>query len=171
MKVGGISQNAYIGNQGAQTQERPVHNPNIQPKHFASPQDKLNMLKDMVGEKELYRLGVIQCESCENRRYQDGSNDPGVSFKAPGKIDPVESAAVVMSHEMEHVSNERAKAEAEDRQVISQSVQLFTSVCNECGRAYVSGGETKTVTGSKPDNDFLGIDEDLLKGLYVDERK
>lgn len=55
-----------------------------------------------------------------------------------------------MSHEQEHVGNEQANARQEGREVISQSVRLFTSVCPECGKAYVSGGETRTTTASKP---------------------
>lgn len=98
--------------------------------------------------KALKRLGAIECQTCKNRTYQDGSNDPGVSFKAPGHIDPASSGAVVMGHEQEHVANEQAKASMEDRRVVSQSVRLFTAVCPECGRVYVSGGETRTVTAS-----------------------
>jgi hypothetical protein len=100
--------------------------------------------------QRLKRTGQIECQACKERKYQDGSNDPGVSFKAPGHISPESSAAVVMSHEQEHVGNEQAKANQEDREVISQSVRLFTAVCPECGKAYVSGGETRTTTASKP---------------------
>ena len=45
-----------------------------------------------------------ECETCKNRKYQDGS-DEMVSFKAAGHIDPNNAASVVMSHEQEHVSN------------------------------------------------------------------
>lgn len=94
------------------------------------------------------RTGRIECQTCKRRRYQDGSNDPGVSFKAPGYISPESSAATVRAHEQEHVVNEQARAQQEGRRVVSQSVRLFTSVCPECGKAYVSGGETRTVTAS-----------------------
>ena len=100
--------------------------------------------------QQLKRSGKIECQACKERTYQDGSNDPGVSFKAPGHISPESSAAVVMSHEQEHVGNEQASARQEGREVISQSVRLFTSVCPECGKVYVSGGETRTTTASKP---------------------
>ncbi len=132
-----------------------------------SPSEKLDYLKGVLGEKELYRLGVIECDTCESRRYQDGSDDPGVSFKSPGKISPGSSASVVKSHEMEHVFREQAKAERDDRRVISQSVQLSVATCPECGRSYVSGGKTTTTTvgKSKPP-----VDDDILKGLYLDER-
>lgn len=106
--------------------------------------------------QHLKRTGKIECQTCKERTYQDGSNDPGVSFKAPGHISAESSAAVVMSHEQEHVGNEQAKASQEDREVISQSVRLFTSVCPECGKAYVSGGETRTTTASKPQKHEVG---------------
>jgi hypothetical protein len=96
----------------------------------------------------LKRTGKIECQTCKARRYQDGSNDPGVSFKAPGYISPESSAAVVSAHEQEHVSREQASAKSEGRRVVSQSVRLFTSVCPECGRVYVSGGETRTTTAA-----------------------
>ncbi len=98
--------------------------------------------------QQLKRTGKIECQTCKERTYQDGSNDPGVSFKAPGHIAPESSAAVVMAHEQEHVGNEQANAAKEDRQVVSQSVRLFSSVCPECGKVYVSGGETRTTTAS-----------------------
>lgn len=51
------------------------------------------------------------CETCKNRRYQDGSDDASVSYQVPTNI-PAEQAAVkVRSHEMEHVRHEKAKAE------------------------------------------------------------
>lgn len=169
MQISRIAQNSYMNNQmdGNRVVKNVQTNP-IAPTAMPSPTDKLNMLKSILGEKELYKLGVIQCQTCESRRYQDGSDDPGVSFKAPGKISPEASASVVKSHEMEHVGREKAKAVREDREVVSQSVQLFTSVCPECGSSYVSGGKTTTTIASKK---RPGIDEELLKGIYVDERK
>ena len=114
--------------------------------------------------RALKRSGQVACETCQSRMYQDGSNDPGVSFKAPGHIAPGSSAAVVGAHEQEHVSHEQANAKMEKRKVVAQSVQLFTDVCPECGRVYVSGGETKTTTAadnSKTGADLLGEQLDL----------
>lgn len=90
-----------------------------------------------------------ECKTCENRKYQDGSDDPGVSFKTAAKISPDASASVVRAHEQEHVTREQAKAQREDREVVSQSVMLHTAVCSECGKPYVSGGTTRTVTRAK----------------------
>lgn len=87
-----------------------------------------------------------RCETCEKRKYQDGSDDPSVSFQMPTRIDPDTAAATVRGHEMEHVFHEQARAEQNDRKVVSQSVMLHTGICPECGRVYISGGTTHTVT-------------------------
>lgn len=100
-------------------------------------------------EKLLKRLGKIECQTCNERTYQDVSNDPGVSFKAPAHVAPENAGAAVAAHEQEHVRNEQANAAREEKQIISQSVKIFTSVCPECGKVYVSGGETRTVTATK----------------------
>ena len=122
--------------------------------------DREDVLREQFDEKVLKKMGIVPCETCAARKYQDGSNDPGVSFKSPQHISPEQSGSVVMSHEMEHVTREQADAESEDREVISQSVQLFTGVCPECGKSYVSGGVTKTTTAAKSNSDtaeqFLG---------------
>jgi len=84
-----------------------------------------------------------ECETCEKRKYQDGSNEM-VSFKAPGHIDPGNAAMVVLGHEREHVSNAYNKAELNNGEVKQASVRLKTAVCPECGRTYIAGGETTT---------------------------
>ncbi len=91
-----------------------------------------------------------ECQTCKERKYQDGSDDPGVSFKAPTNIAPEQVASAVRGHENEHVVREQAKARQDDRKVVSQSVTYHTAICPECGKAYVSGGTTRTVT--KADN-------------------
>jgi len=90
-----------------------------------------------------------ECQTCKNRKYQDGSDDPGVSFKSPTHIDPSMAAAQVRGHEMEHVVREQAAARMEDRKVVSQSVTYHTAICPECGRVYVSGGTTRTTTAAQ----------------------
>jgi len=90
-----------------------------------------------------------ECQTCKRRKYQDGSDDPGVSFKTPSRIAPEQAASAVRGHEYEHVVRERVKAEREDRRVVSQSVTYHTDICPECGKPYVSGGETRTVTAEK----------------------
>ena len=53
-------------------------------------------------------------------------------------------------HEQEHVVREQAKAQREDRKVVSQSVTIHTDICPECGDVYVSGGTTRTTTKANP---------------------
>lgn len=100
-----------------------------------------------TGSDELNKLyGSYECQTCKKRKYQDGSNDPGVSFKTPQSVSPRAAASAVRGHEMEHVFREQAKAMREGREVVSQNVVLHTGICPECGGIYVSGGTTRTVT-------------------------
>lgn len=91
-----------------------------------------------------------ECETCKNRKYQDGSDDPGVSFKSPGKISKGGAEAAVRGHEYEHVNRNQAKADREGKEVVYQSVIIKHGICPECGDVYVTGGETTTVTRNKP---------------------
>lgn len=92
-----------------------------------------------------------KCETCEKRKYQDGSDDSSVSYQVPTRIDPDMAASAVRGHEMEHVAHEQAKAQQEDRKVVSQTVTLHTDICPECGKTYISGGTTRTVTKANPE--------------------
>lgn len=84
-----------------------------------------------------------ECETCKNRKYQDGS-DEMVSFKSATHISPEASASRVRAHEQEHVNNAFSKAAQKGGKVISANVSLKTAVCPECGRSYVAGGTTST---------------------------
>ena len=97
-------------------------------------------------EKAAEIAGVTECKTCQSRRYVDRSNDPSVSFQTPAHISPGQSASMVMSHEREHVVNEKARADREGSRVIDQRVTLSTAICPECKRMYVSGGTTRTMT-------------------------
>lgn len=143
--------------------KRPVNQ-----KMSKGPEEALETLLAVYGEKKLKALGAITCATCASRTYQDGSDDPGVSFKAPGHIAPEASAQVVMGHELEHVNREQAKADSEGKEVISQSVILSRAICPECGRAYVSGGETKTTTKTK--TPYEHPSRELVKGLHLDQQ-
>ena len=92
------------------------------------------------------RFDSFECQTCKNRKYQDGSDDSGVSFQTPTRVDPKSAGSAVRSHEQEHVSRNRSKAEREGKEIVSQSVTIHTNICPECGRVYVSGGTTKTTT-------------------------
>ncbi len=85
-----------------------------------------------------------ECETCANRKYQDGS-DENVSFKSASHISPEASGSRVRAHEQEHVSNAYQKASQKNGEVLQCSVSMQTAVCPECGRTYVSGGETTTM--------------------------
>lgn len=96
--------------------------------------------RTQVGRKS----SPAECETCKNRKYQDGSDEGDVSFKAAAHIDPKASAARVMGHEREHVSNAYKKAAQGNGKVMSCNVSLKTAICPECGRTYVAGGTTAT---------------------------
>ena len=101
-----------------------------------------------------------ECQTCEKRKYQDGSDDMGVSFQTPTNVKPEMAASAVRGHEMEHVYREQAKADREGREVVSQTVTMHTEICPECGKSYVSGGTTETVTRAKTEND---LQQDLAR--------
>ena len=50
-----------------------------------------------------------ECQTCKNRKYQDGSNE-NVSFKSASHISPEAAGIRVAAHEAEHVSNAYTKA-------------------------------------------------------------
>lgn len=98
------------------------------------------------------RFDSFECQTCKNRKYQDGSDDSGVSFQTPTRVDPKSAGAAVRSHEQEHVSRNRSKAKREGMEIVSQSVTIHTNICPECGRVYVSGGTTRTATRNASEN-------------------
>lgn len=125
-----------------------------------TPAEDLNPLVDSRAADDDEPVGVDsvqktvedgKCETCENRKYQDGSDDMSVSYQNPTRIAPENVASAVRGHEMEHVSHEQLKAEQEGRKVVSQTVTLHTEICPECGKTYISGGTTRTVTAAKPE--------------------
>ena len=90
------------------------------------------------------RSSPEDCETCANRKYQDGSDESDVSFKAAAHIDPKAAGARVRGHEQEHVSNAYQKAAKNNGKVVSCNVSIHTDICPECGRTFVSGGTTAT---------------------------
>lgn len=110
-------------------------------------------------------LDTYECQTCKNRTYQDGSNDMGVSFKTPTKLSPEKAAYAVRSHEAEHVARAWASAQRNGQEIVSQSVTYHTAICPECGRTYISGGNTRTVFRSAPET---YEEEPVKKGAYVD---
>lgn len=95
--------------------------------------------------------GKVECESCKNRKYVDGS-DEMVSFKSPTNIKPSAAMAAVSSHEQEHVGNAYKKASQMGGKVLQASVTIKTAICPECGKSYIAGGETNTKISYPKDN-------------------
>lgn len=108
---------------------------------------------DRAEIQQMTNNGKLTCTTCQNRKYQDGS-DEMVSFKAPSHISPQASASAVMSHEQEHVSNAYDEADRKGGEVVQASVRIQTAVCPECGRTYVSGGETTTQIKYNEENPY-----------------
>ncbi len=96
------------------------------------------------------RFDSFECQTCKNRRYRDQSDDSGVSFQTASHIDPSAAYSAVRSHENEHVARNRTQAEQNGQKIAYQTVTINRAICPECGRSYVSGGVTHTVT--KADN-------------------
>ena len=118
------------------------------------------------------RSSPAECETCKNRKYQDGS-DENVSFKTASHISPNAAGAEVRAHEGEHVSNAYEKAAQNNGKVVNASVSIHTSICPECGRTYVSGGTTNTtIKYSNEDNPYTqnqkALDAIKYKGANVD---
>ncbi len=118
------------------------------------------------------RVSPAECETCKNRKYQDGS-DEMVSFKTAQHISPQSAAARVRGHEAEHVSNAYKDAAMNNGKVLQASVSIKTAVCPECGRTYVAGGETCTkIAYSNEDNPYTkarkALNKQGLLGANVD---
>ncbi|MCQ2081556.1 MAG: hypothetical protein MJZ11_07845 [Lachnospiraceae bacterium] len=112
-----------------------------------------------------------ECETCKNRKYQDGSDEGDVSYKAPTHISPATSTAKAMSHEMEHVANAYSKAANGNGKVLQASVRLKMAVCPECGTSYCAGGETTTkiqYSGDKYSQNQKSANRQALVGANVD---
>ena len=60
---------------------------------------------------------------------------------------------------------EQAKAQREDRKVVSQSVTIHTAICPECGDVYVSGGTTRTTTKANPVEEAKPAEDEQKSGF------
>ncbi|MCM1159827.1 MAG: hypothetical protein NC412_01265 [Roseburia sp.] len=137
---------------------------------------------DLYGNSDIYgdadkkvpgrKSSPEECQTCKNRKYQDGS-DEMVSFKSAAHISPTASASAVRAHEQEHVSNAYKDAAQNNGKVLQASVSIRTAVCPECGRTYVAGGETRTqIKYYNEENpyqqDLKGSDKVKYLGMNVD---
>lgn len=118
------------------------------------------------------KVKPVECETCKNRKYQDGSDENDVSFKTPGNIRPEESFAKVSAHEQEHVTNAIQKASKPGAKLISATVSLKMGVCPECGRTFVAGGETRTTVSYKKNDPYeqnrKSVEGSILAGNNID---
>jgi len=140
MNINGYGANTYTSPYGS---VRPTYG------HAADSQTAQGLGIDKEKESNIAgRFGIKdpneECQTCKNRKYQDGSDEHNVSFKAAAHIDPNAAASAVRAHENQHVANAYKKAEMKDGKVLRASVTIQTSICPECGRSYVSGGTTNT---------------------------
>ena len=101
-----------------------------------------------------------ECGTCAGRRYVDKSDDASVSYQTPTKLSPSTAALSVGSHEREHVANERAKAEREEREIVNQTVSIKYAICPECNIMYPSGGVTRTQSIKRSEPDHAEANED-----------
>ncbi len=143
---------------------------------------KKNSRADMLSESEKTsrdpdktkktgrRSAPEDCVTCKNRKYKDGSNEGNVSFKTATHVSPEAAGARVRAHEGEHVANANKKAAARDGQVMYSTVTIQTSICPECGRTYVSGGETKTNIRFQPEEHPYGKNQKAIDAIKVTGR-
>lgn len=128
------------------------------------------MVKDTVGGPVEKATPRGECQTCKNRKYQDGS-DEQVSFKSAAKINPNAVYAKVRGHEQEHVANAFDKAKQGGGKVLQASVAIHYAVCPECGRRYVSGGTTTTRISYPKDQygkNQKAFDAEATKGNNID---
>ena len=116
------------------------------------------------------RSSPAECQTCADRKYQDGSDECNVSFQTAQHISPTAAGAAVRAHEGQHVSNAYKKAAMNNGKVLQASVAIHTSVCPECGRVYVSGGLTTTkIKYGNEKNPYIenmkNRDKGLLSGM------
>jgi len=119
------------------------------------------------------RSSPEDCETCKNRKYQDGSDEVNVSFKNASHVSPEAAASAVRAHENQHVNNAYDKAAQNNGKVLNASVSIHTAICPECGRSYVSGGTTNTtIKYTNEDNPYQqelkGQDATRLRGANLD---
>lgn len=115
---------------------------------------------------------ATECQTCNDRKYIDRSNEGNVSFQTPTHISPEASYSAVEAHEQEHVSNAIAKGSEPGKEFVSAYVQLKMEVCPDCGKPYVAGGETITQIRYNTNNPYesnrKAAEEGILKGINFD---
>ncbi len=121
-----------------------------------------------IEKKEINKID--DCKTCSERRYIDDSNDGGVSFQSATKINPSQVASAVMGHEKEHYTREQTQAKLDGKEVVSNEIKLSKSICPECGKVYVSGGETTTVTKGEVNPSKKALEKNEVQGINFDAK-
>lgn len=131
-------------------------------------EDSSGLYKPPAATKSSMPASNTGCKTCQERTYQDGSSDPGVSFQTPSHVSSATAGISVASHEREHVTRETANAQEEGRVVTQAKVTTQMACCPECHKMYVAGGLTTIQT--KPANEQLSVSSaaDNLQGENVD---
>ncbi|MCH5204840.1 MAG: hypothetical protein J1F03_08815 [Oscillospiraceae bacterium] len=118
-------------------------------------EERLNNLENRLSKlKQREEEQNGECQTCKTRKYQDGSDDPGVSFKTATSVSKGAAEAAVRGHEQEHVVREQYNAEKNGLEVVSQNVRIKYGICPECGDSYCAGGVTTTVTRPKTESAY-----------------
>lgn len=117
--------------------------------HYAADGLPVEDSKRIKMEKSRMKQDSEPCQTCAERKYQDGSDDSGVSFQAPTNVAPEAAASLIRAHEQEHVSREGSKAREKGLNATS-TVAIHTDICPECKKVYVSGGTTTTQFTADP---------------------
>ena len=148
-------------------------NTNLKNNPTTETEDGKNSVNPDEVKKAGRRSSPEDCQTCKERKYQDGSDEGNVSFKTASHISPEAAASKVRAHEGEHVSNAYKKAAKDNGKVLNASVSIHTSICPECGRTYVSGGVTNTtIKYSNEDNPYTKNQKELdainMRGANID---
>lgn len=125
---------------------------------YLSPEELEAEISKSKSAQEVMAEG--ECQTCKERKYQDGSDDPGASFKTPTNVAPELAASAVRGHEQEHIAREQAEARREGREVVSQSVTYHSAICPGCGKVYVSGGTTRISTRAVQEQPEAGFEQE-----------
>lgn len=169
MNIGGYGYgNAYSYLGSAQSF---LGNTSAAPVGSAKGTDQISPFDKSPAAREAKRTGKVECQTCKERKYQDGS-DEMVSFKSASHISPESAGSRVRAHEQEHVNNAYKKAATDNGKVLQASVSLKTAICPECGRSYVAGGVTNTKIRYNEDNPYgknaKSFQAEATKGNNVD---
>ncbi len=128
-----------------------------------------------LGQKETINVGKTQsseCQTCNERKYIDVSNESDVSFQSPTHVSPEASFTAVAAHEKEHVSNAVAEGSRSEAKLISASVSYQMGICPECGTPYIAGGTTQTTIQYNESNPYesarKSLEGSFLRGMNFD---